>query len=57
MNSRAAELSSTPAPEESGASRAELRVLVVEDLPTDAELMARELRRAQIAYSIRRVDS
>ncbi|MGH8673320.1 MAG: GAF domain-containing protein, partial [Burkholderiales bacterium] len=31
--------------------------MVVEDLPTDAELMARELRRAEIAYSIRRVDS
>ena len=57
MNSRAAGLSSAPAPQESGASRAELRVLVVEDLPTDAELMARELRKAGVAFDMRVVGS
>jgi two-component system sensor histidine kinase UhpB len=34
-----------------------LRILILEDLPTDAELMAYELRQAAIAHSYRRVAS
>jgi PAS domain S-box-containing protein len=33
-----------------------LRVLILEDLPSDAELMAYELRQVQIVHSVRRVD-
>jgi len=35
----------------------ELRILILEDIATDAELMERELRKAGIIFSSRRVDS
>jgi diguanylate cyclase (GGDEF)-like protein/PAS domain S-box-containing protein len=35
----------------------ELRILILEDVPADAELMERELRRAGIIFSARRVDT
>jgi PAS domain S-box-containing protein len=35
----------------------ELHILLVEDLPTDAELIERELRRAALNFSLRRVDT
>lgn len=35
----------------------ELRILILEDVPTDAELNEHELRKAEIAFSSRRVDT
>ena len=35
----------------------EPRILILEDQPTDAELAMRELRRAQIAFEAKRVDT
>jgi CheY-like chemotaxis protein len=35
----------------------EFRILIVEDLPTDAELTERELRKAHIAFTTRRVET
>lgn len=35
----------------------ELRILILEDVPTDAELMERELRRANLTFSSKRVDT
>jgi len=35
----------------------ELRILILEDLPTDAELMERELRKSNLAFSSKRVET
>ena len=35
----------------------EPRILILEDLPTDAELAMRELRKAQIVFNAKRVDN